>query len=110
MKLARQYFLEKEKPEPDRARFISRRQSYHGITLGALSAGGHKFRRSKFEPLLSQNTSQVSPCYAYRGKRDGESDQDFVDKLLRELEDEFIRVGPDTVCGFIAEPVVGAVS
>ena len=35
LKMARQYFL--EKGEPERTRFIARRQSYHGNTLGALS-------------------------------------------------------------------------
>jgi adenosylmethionine-8-amino-7-oxononanoate aminotransferase len=108
MKLARQYFLEKEQPEPDRIHFVSRRQSYHGITLGALAASGHKFRRAKFEPLLSPNTSHVSPCYPYRGKKEGEGDQDYVDRLVHELDDEFIRIGPGKVCAFIAEPVVGA--
>jgi len=39
IKLARQYFLEIGQPE--RSRIIARRQSYHGNTLGALSAGGN---------------------------------------------------------------------
>lgn len=84
--------------------------SYHGITLGALGVGGHVLRRQPFEPLLAKNTSHVSPCYAYRGKKDGESDTDYVARLAAELDAEFQRVGPETVCAFIAEPVVGAVS
>lgn len=110
MKLARQYFLEKSMPEPHRTRYISRRQSYHGITLGALAVGGHATRRAKFEPLLTKNVSQVSPCYAYRGKHDRETDEEYVARLIAELDDEFQRVGPDTVCAFVAEPIVGAVS
>lgn len=109
MKLARQYFLEKSTPEPQRTIFISRRQSYHGITLGALSLGGHVTRRAKFEPLLKNNVSQVSPCFAYRGKRGTESDTEYVARLIKELDDEFQRVGPDSVIAFVAEPVVGAV-
>lgn len=110
LKLARQYFLEKSPPEPQRTRFISRSQSYHGITLGALSIGGHKGRRAKFEPLLASNVSKVSPCFSYRGKRAGEREDEYVARLARELEEEFMRVGPETVCAFVAEPVVGAVS
>lgn len=110
MKLSRQYFLELKPPQPQRTRFIARRQSYHGITLGALAAGGHAYRRAKFEPLLMKNASHVSPCNAYRGKKPGESDEDYVARLAKELDDEFQAVGPDTVCAFIAEPVVGAVS
>jgi adenosylmethionine-8-amino-7-oxononanoate aminotransferase len=109
LKLSRQYFLELPTPQPQRTRFIARKPSYHGITLGALGAGGHVIRREPFEPLLSTNTSHVSPCYAYRGKKDGESDADYVARLADELDAEFQRVGPDTVCAFIAEPVVGAV-
>jgi adenosylmethionine-8-amino-7-oxononanoate aminotransferase len=109
LKLARQYFLELPTPQPERTRFIARLPSYHGTTLGALSAGGHVQRRQPFEPLLSKNTSHISPCYAYRNKFDGESDEDYVARLAAELDAEFRRVGPETVCAFIAEPVVGAV-
>lgn len=108
--MARQYFLELPTPQPQRTRFIARLPSYHGTTLGALGAGGHVLRRQPFEPLLAQNTSHVSPCYAYRGKEDGESDADYVARLAAELDAEFQRVGSDSVCAFIAEPVVGAVS
>ena len=109
LKLARQYFLELPTPQPQRTRFIARLPSYHGTTLGALAVGGHVIRREPFEPLLAKNTSHVSPCYAYRGKKDGESDADYVVRLAEELDTEFQRVGPETVCAFIAEPVVGAV-
>lgn len=101
--------MELPTPQTERTRFIARLPSYHGTTLGALSVGGHVQRREPFEPLLSKNVSHVSPCYAYRGKREGESDADYVARLAAELEAEFQRVGPETVCAFIAEPVVGAV-
>ena len=109
MKLARQYYLEKAQPEPRRTRFIARNQSYHGITLGALAVGGHKTRRQLFETLMPTNVSRVSPCFAYRGKKALESDAAYVARLAAELDAEFQRVGPDTVCGFVVEPVVGAV-
>ncbi|KJR84645.1 aminotransferase class III family protein [Sporothrix schenckii 1099-18] len=109
LKLARQYYLEKAEPEPRRTRFIARNRSYHGITLGALAVGGHKTRRQLFEPLMPKNISHVSPCFAYRGKTADESDAAYVSRLADELDAEFQRVGPDTVCAFVAEPVVGAV-
>lgn len=110
IKMARQYFLELKPAQPQRRHFISRQESYHGATLGALSVGGHRGRRALFEPLLIPNTSRVSPCNEYRGRCKTESVKDFVARLADELEMEFQRVGPDTVCAFIAEPVVGAVS
>jgi adenosylmethionine-8-amino-7-oxononanoate aminotransferase len=87
---------------------IARRQSYHGSTLGALSAGGNAMRRAPYAPLLSPAFSHVSPCYAYRDRRDGEPDADYVARLAAELEAEFQRLGPDTVIAFVAETVVGA--
>ncbi len=108
LKLARQYFL--EIGQPQRVRTIARRQSYHGTTLGALAAGGNMMRREKFEPILSQTHSLVSPCFSYRFKHDGETDSQYLDRLTAELDAEFQRVGPDTVMAFLAEPIVGATS
>jgi adenosylmethionine-8-amino-7-oxononanoate aminotransferase len=105
LKMARQYFVEIGQPE--RRRFIARRQSYHGNTLGALSVGGNPWRRRPYEPLLLQ-VEHVSPCYAYRDREAGESDQAYVQRLLREFEDTIVRIGPETVIAFVAEPVVGA--
>lgn len=107
--MARQYFLELPNPEPSRTRFIARRQSYHGNTLGSLSLGGHAGRRAPYAPILTTNISHVSPCYAYRGKSVGETDEDYVTRLAQELEDEFQAVGPSNVCAFVAETVSGTV-
>ncbi|MGH6738409.1 MAG: aspartate aminotransferase family protein [Bradyrhizobium sp.] len=106
IKIARQYFL--EAGQPRRQRFIARRQSYHGNTLGALSAGGNAWRREPYAPLLSPSFSHVTPAFAYHEKRDNESEADFVARLAADLESEFQRLGPDTVAAFIAEPVVVA--
>jgi adenosylmethionine-8-amino-7-oxononanoate aminotransferase len=105
LKLARQYFI--EKGEPSRHRLISRRQSYHGNTLGALAAGGNLWRRQAFEPLLV-DTTHIAPCYQYRGQDAGESEAAFGRRVANELEAEILRLGPETVMAFIAEPVVGA--
>ena len=109
-KLARQYFMEIFPPQPQRIRFIARDGSYHGNTLGALGISGHKARRSIYEPMLSTNVSHVSSCNAYRGLKDHETIEAYVERLAEELDAEFQRVGPETVCAFVAEPVVGAVS
>jgi adenosylmethionine-8-amino-7-oxononanoate aminotransferase len=105
LKLARQYFLEIGQPE--RRRFVARLQSYHGNTLGALGVGGNMFRRAAFEPLLAP-AAHIAPCYAYRGRREGESLETYGRRVADELEAKILALGPETVAAFIAEPVVGA--
>ena len=105
IKLARQYFV--EKGEPERGHVIARKQSYHGNTLGALSAGGNEWRRGQFAPLLLA-MSHISPCYEYRFRGEAESAAAYGLRVADELEAEILRVGPEKVMAFIAEPVVGA--
>ena len=105
LKMARQYFV--EIGQPQRRRFIARRQSYHGNTLGALSVGGNASRRPQFEPLLI-DVSHVSPCYEYRDRQANESSEQYGQRLIREIQEELLRVGPETVIGICVEPVVGA--
>ncbi|MBM7068397.1 aspartate aminotransferase family protein [Actibacterium sp. 188UL27-1] len=105
LKLARQYHL--EVGQPQRSRIIARRQSYHGNTLGALAVGGNAWRREPFDPLLIL-VSHVAPCYAYRDQIDGETEAGYVARLIAEMQDEILRLGPETVMAIVAEPVVGA--
>ncbi len=105
IKLARQYFLETGQPE--RRHVIARRQSYHGNTLGALSAGGNEWRRAQFAPMLIEMT-HIAPCYEYAEKPEGESSFEYGQRVANELETEILRLGPETVMAFMAEPVVGA--
>ncbi|KAI2612784.1 pyridoxal phosphate-dependent transferase [Hypoxylon fragiforme] len=105
-KLAREYFV--WTGEPQRINYIARQESYHGTTLGTLSIGGHLSRRGPFEPLLMPNVYRIPACNPYRQRYAGESDDEFVSRKAGELEQAFIRAGPNTVAAFIAEPVVGA--
>ncbi|MEQ9037375.1 MAG: aspartate aminotransferase family protein [Silicimonas sp.] len=105
LKLARQYFVEIGQPE--RHRIIARRQSYHGNTLGALATGGNAWRRAPFAPMLIDVT-HVAPCYAYRGQDEAETERQYAQRLVDEIEAEIARLSPETVMAFVAEPVVGA--
>jgi adenosylmethionine-8-amino-7-oxononanoate aminotransferase len=107
LKMARQYFV--EKGEPRRTKVIARRQSYHGNTLGALATGGNELRRTQFRPLLIE-TAHADPCFAYRFKEQGESDEAYAARAAQSLEDRILELGPDTVIAFVAETVVGATS
>ena len=105
IKLARQYFLEIGQPE--RRHVIARKQSYHGNTLGALSAGGNAWRRAQFAPMLIEMT-HIPACFEYAEKPEGESSHDYGQRVANELEAEILRLGSDSVMAFMAEPVVGA--
>jgi adenosylmethionine-8-amino-7-oxononanoate aminotransferase len=105
LKMARQYFV--EIGQPQRARFIARRQSYHGNTLGALAVGGNAWRRRQFGPLLI-DVEHVSPCYPYRDQPPGESAVAYGQRLAEELDQAIRRQGADRVIAFVAETVGGA--
>ena len=108
LKMARQYFVEIGQPE--RRYIIARHQNYHGTTLGALSVTGNARRREPFEPLLMGVTRHISPCYAYRDRRDGESERDYGLRVANELEDTILDLGPEAVAVFIAETMVGSMT
>ena len=50
----------------------------------------------------------IDPCYAYRHQRHDESEEAYGRRVADALEAEILRVGPEKVAAFIAEPVVGA--
>jgi adenosylmethionine-8-amino-7-oxononanoate aminotransferase len=105
LKLARQYHL--ERGDIGRSRIITRRQSYHGNTLGALAAGGSVWRRAPYEPLLIE-VPEIDPCFEYRFAEPGEPAEAYGRRAAQALDDEIVRLGPDTVIAFLAETIVGA--
>lgn len=92
--------------EPSRKRFIARSRSYHGNTLGALAVSDFSQRREPFEGALGP-CSFVSAANGYRIP-DGIAESGLSDYLAAELEQEILRLGPETVAAFVIEPVVGA--
>ncbi|KAH8815787.1 pyridoxal phosphate-dependent transferase [Xylogone sp. PMI_703] len=107
VKLSRQYFYENDK-NTKRVNFIAREGSYHGSTIGALGMSGHVARRAIYLPFLMDNVHHISSCNPYRQREPGESDESFVARKAAELEAKFQELGPETVIGFVCEPVVGA--
>jgi adenosylmethionine-8-amino-7-oxononanoate aminotransferase len=91
---------------PAKKRFIARERSYHGNTLGALSASGFLERRRPFEGSLL-DVSFVSAANAYRPLRGLAGDQ-LVAALADELDARIRVLGPERIAAFIFEPVVGA--
>lgn len=104
MKIALQHFAACDMP--GKRRFIARRRSWHGNTLGALSISDFAQRRQAFEGSLLDVTF-VSAANAYR-MPDGIGREDLVAHLAAELDRAILAVGPDSVAAFVFEPVVGA--
>lgn len=99
--------------QPQRVRFIARKGSYHGSSVAMLALGHNKRRRMMYTGVLAldgPNVSHVSRAHAFRDSHEGETEAQYVERLAEELELEFQRVGPETVCAFVAESIVGAVS
>ena len=104
IKLARQFHL--ERGESSRFRVVSRRQSYHGSTLGAMALSGNVARRAAHEPLLPE-WGHISPCFCYHCPlklRFPECGLACADELETLLHEDSAR----SVAAFIFEPVVGA--
>jgi adenosylmethionine-8-amino-7-oxononanoate aminotransferase len=105
LKLARQFFV--ERGELQRKYVIARRQSYHGVTLGALAVGGREWQRRQFAPLLIE-AHHVSPVYEYRERHADETPSAYGERLARELESKIEQIGDRNVIAFVAETIVGA--
>lgn len=106
LKLARQYWV--ERGQPQRRYVISRKLSYHGNTLGALSVSGNLQRRAPYGPLLCDAVTHIEPCFAYRYQRSDETLEQYGLRSANLLEEEILRLGPENVSAFIAETVTGA--
>lgn len=104
IKLARQYHL--ETGQASRFRVVSRRQSYHGSTLGAMSVSGNVSRRAPYQPLLAE-WGHVAPCFCYHCPF-GKAFPGCGIICAEDLE-AFLSVQSEaSVAAFIFEPVVGA--
>ncbi|WP_417824267.1 aspartate aminotransferase family protein [Thalassospira lucentensis] len=104
IKLARQYAL--AKGDAQRTKVISRFPSYHGATLGALALTGYTPMHAPFAPMMVDQPKIPAPtCYL---DRDDLTDHERGIKYANMLEAEILKQGPETVLGFIMEPVGGA--
>ena len=104
LKIALQHFAARGLMQ--KRRFIARRRSWHGNTLGALSVSDFEQRRRPFEGSLLEVTF-VSAANPYR-MPDGVSRKDLVPHLAAELERAILSGGPEHIAGFVFEPIVGA--
>jgi adenosylmethionine-8-amino-7-oxononanoate aminotransferase len=104
IKLIRQYH--QARGEHGRIKFLSRRAAYHGTSMGALSLNGMTNLRKQFEPLM-YGARHITNSKRYK-RPAGETEQQFTEWLLREIETLIVQEGPDTVAGMFLEPLQNA--
>lgn len=105
LKLARKYWV--ARGHNDKLSIISRKQSYHGNTLGALSISGNPGRNAVYRPML-HDWPKIEPCYAYRHQQVDETAEEYGLRSAAELEAVIQSIGADQIAAFFAETVVGA--
>ena len=105
LKLARQYQV--EACQTRRHQVLSRTQSYHGSTLGALSVSGNKRRRQIYLPMIRE-FEHIGIPYCYRCNYDCKDGcRNCGQEYAAEL-DQAIQASNGQAAAFIFEPVSGA--
>lgn len=98
IKLARQ--IQMARGQHGRFQIISRSQSYHGTTFGALAASGRVGMRAPYLPMM-QDMVHIQHPYPYRHPASGA-------ELALRLEEAIQALGAESVAAFLAEPISGA--
>jgi len=93
--------------KPLKKKIIARGKGYHGVTVASASLSGIPTMHQHFD-LPIDGVLRVGCPHPYQFAKDGESPEQFATRLAAELEALILAEGPETIGGFIAEPVQGA--
>ena len=100
------WMLNKMKGNPQKRKIITRINGYHGVTLGATSMTGKPYNQV-FQLPLDGFVHADCPHY-WKFAKENETEEDFTNRMAKNLEDLILKEDPDTIAGFVAEPVQGA--
>ena len=104
MKLSFQYH--QAKGRKNKKWFISRFQSFHGSTSDSISIGDKK-NLNLFKDFYPNFRTKVSEHNVYRHKRSSETEDEYTNRCVDEIKKKIIKIGPDNICAFVAETVMG---
>jgi len=94
---------------PEKRKIIARERSYHGVTVAAAALTGLPVIQQHFDlPVEALGILRTDHPHYYRGRQGGESEAEFVERIVGNLEALIVREGPETIAAFIAEPITGA--
>ena len=102
------WYYNNAKGRSDKKKIISRKRAYHGITLAAGHLTALEYARKGFDLPMAERFLTVTTPSFYRDGMADETEEQFTDRLAKELEDLILEHGPDTVAAYFAEPVQGA--
>jgi len=95
--------------KPNKKKIIARERSYHGVTVASASLTGLPPNHTHFDlPFDALGVLRTDAPHYYRGKQNGETEAQFVDRIVGNLEAMILRENPETIAAFIAEPITGA--
>ena len=100
------YQIHKESGLSSKTWYLSRNQSYHGCTSGALSLG-QRPNLEFFRPLLSKNRARVEEYNYNKNALQGESEKEYSARLTDAFRKEVLLIGPENIGGFVAETIMG---
>jgi 4-aminobutyrate--pyruvate transaminase len=101
------WYYNNARGKPKKKKIISRQRAYHGTTIATASLTGLPVFHADFDLPMARVVHTSAPHF-YRNGTPGETEEEFADRMARDLEELILTEGPETVAAFIAEPVMGA--
>ncbi len=86
---------------------LSRHNGYHGVTVAGASLTGLPTLHKDFDLPIIPVHHLTSPHF-YRNGQENESEEQFTDRLIKEVEETIAKIGADNIGAMIAEPIQGA--
>ncbi|NIZ59584.1 aspartate aminotransferase family protein [Sedimentitalea sp. CY04] len=106
-KMLRYYFNAIGKPE--KRKIITRERGYHGVTVAAGSMTSLPANLAHFDaPVDALGVLRADSPHYYTNRKGNETEAQFVDRIINNLEEQIIAEGPDTIAAMIVEPITGA--
>lgn len=95
--------------EPQKKKIIALERSYHGVTVASAALTGLPANHTHFDlPVDALGVIRAESPHYYRGRKDNETEREFCERIIGNLEDLILRENPETIAAFVAEPIGGA--
>ncbi len=105
VKMALQYWRQRENPRPEKTCYVALANAYHGDTIGSVSVGGVERFHAMFRPLLFETLRAPSPDM-FR-LPEGVTAENAPDHYLGKLED-LLAEHHQRIAAMVIEPLVQA--